>query len=139
MGRDDRGSTLPLVLGFFVVAATTVAASIAAGDAFVQQRHLQAVCDGAALAAAATAVEVGRGAAPEQPSLTFAAVSPAITEYLSRDPVRRDVQVTANLRDSGRTLVLTCSATDQVIFGRLFGYAAGVRHVVHSAAQAPVR
>jgi hypothetical protein len=31
----DRGSTIPLVLGFFIVAFMMVAGAVAAGDAFV--------------------------------------------------------------------------------------------------------
>ena len=52
---DDRGSTIPLILGCFVVAFLIVAGSVAAGDAFLQQRNLQSVCDGAAAAAATSA------------------------------------------------------------------------------------
>ena len=32
---DDRGSTIPLILGCFVVAFLIVAGSVAAGDAFL--------------------------------------------------------------------------------------------------------
>ena len=49
--RDDTGSTIPLIIGFFLISMLMVAGSVAAGDAFVQQRGLQDVCDGAALAA----------------------------------------------------------------------------------------
>ena len=52
--RDD-GSVIPFVLGFFIIALLLVAGSVAAGDAFVQQRDLQDVCDGAAVAAASAA------------------------------------------------------------------------------------
>jgi len=63
MTDDDHGSTLPLILGFFLLALIMVAGSIAAGDAFVQQRDLQDVCDGAVTAAAASGVDLGRGGA----------------------------------------------------------------------------
>jgi hypothetical protein len=64
--RRDRGSTIPLILGFVIVAFFLVAGAVALGDAFVQQRDLQDVCDGAAAAAAAAAVEVQRGGAGTQ-------------------------------------------------------------------------
>ena len=49
-GGDDTGSTIPMILGFFLLAMLMVAGSIALGQAFVQQRDLQDVCDGAAAA-----------------------------------------------------------------------------------------
>jgi hypothetical protein len=134
---NDRGSTLPLILGFFLVAMLTSAAAIAAGDAFVQQRGLQDVCDGAALAAAASAVQVGRGQTSPS-ALRFEGVDAALRSYLDRDPDRRAVVVRAELSDQNETLTLTCVQVEAVTFGGLFGYGSGVRHVVHSAAQAPV-
>ncbi|MDQ6874954.1 MAG: pilus assembly protein TadG-related protein, partial [Actinomycetota bacterium] len=49
---DDRGSITPLILVFFLVAALLVMGAAAAGSAFLAQRDLQAVCDGAAVRAA---------------------------------------------------------------------------------------
>ncbi|MDQ2751380.1 MAG: pilus assembly protein TadG-related protein, partial [Actinomycetota bacterium] len=60
---DDRRTTIPLILGFFIIALITVAGAVAAGDAFVQQRGLQDVCDGAAAAAAAGGADLNRGTA----------------------------------------------------------------------------
>ena len=57
---DDRGSTVPLILGFFLIALLVVAGAVALGDAFVDQRNLQDVCDGAAAAAAASAADLDR-------------------------------------------------------------------------------
>ena len=59
--RDDSGSTIPLILGFFLLAAADGRRLGRAGDAFVQQRDLQAVCDGAAAAAAASSADLDRG------------------------------------------------------------------------------
>ena len=56
MRRDgddaERGSTLPLVLVCWLVAALMAFGAIAASDAFLEQQQVQSVCDGAALAAA---------------------------------------------------------------------------------------
>ena len=97
---DDRGSTLPLIIGFFLIAMLMVAGSVAAGDAFVQQRGLQDVCDGAALAGAASAVDLDRSrGVASGGTLRFADVQQVVDAYLARDPGRADVQVTVT---SGR-------------------------------------
>jgi hypothetical protein len=139
MSRGDRGSTLPLVLGFFLVALLIVAGSVAAGDAFVQQRSLQDECDGAAAAAAASAIDPGRsGELQNEHALTFADVEPALADYLARDPDRRGVRIRTAVSPDGRTLTLQCEQTERIAFGAMFGKGNGVRHVVRSSAQAPV-
>lgn len=137
---DDRGSTIPLILGFFLVALYMVAGGIAAGDAFVQQRGLQSVCDGAAVAAAGSALDLDRvDGVGTGDALRFANVSAAVEQYLARDRARRGIAVHATLSPDAQTLALTCSQTGTVAFGALFGRASGVRHTVTSAARAPVR
>ena len=136
---DDRGSTVPLILGFFVLAALLAAAAVAAGDAFVQQRGLQSVCDGAALAAAAGSADLDRGSEIRAGAgLHFAGAEAAVDAYLARDPGRRAVRATTSVVDGGRTIRLRCVEVRHIAFGALFGKAAGVRHVVTSSAQAPL-
>jgi hypothetical protein len=137
MNRDDRGSTLPLILGFFLIALIVIAGSVAAGDAFVQQRGLQDVCDGAAAAAAASGVDLGRGGDLEtEHTLQFGDVRGAVLAYLARDPSRRGVRVNTQLSDDARTLTLTCDQTESIAFGAMFGQSDGVHHRVTSSAQA---
>jgi uncharacterized membrane protein len=137
--RDDRGSTLPLILGFFLIALLMIAGAVAAGDAFVQQRDLQDVCDGAATAAAAGGVDLGRGGALQhEHALQFGDVRTAVLSYLARDPSRHGVQVHADLADNSETLTLTCEQTEQIAFGAMFGRGSGVHHVVTSSARAPL-
>lgn len=135
----DRGSTMPLILGFFLVALLVVGGSVAAGDAFVQQRGLQHVCDGAAAAAAASAGRFERspGAAAER-ALQFGDVGAVVDAYLARDPGRTDVRVHAALSADRRTLTLTCIETRKIAFGAMFGKGDGVRHVARSSARAPL-
>lgn len=134
---DERGSTLPLILGFFLIALLVIAGSVAAGDAFVQQRGLQDVCDGAATAAAATAVEVGRGGAlADEAALQFGDVENAIADYMARDPDRAGVQTTVRFSPDQRVLTLTCEQTEHIAFGAMFGYGDGVGHRVTSSAEA---
>lgn len=136
----DRGSTIPLILGFFLIALIVVAGAVAAGDAFVQQRGLQSVCDGAAVAAAASAADLERsGGVGDGASLRFAGVRQAVDGYLARDAGRSGVRVSAALSVDARTLTLTCTETTTIAFGALFGKGNGVRHTVTSAARAPIR
>jgi hypothetical protein len=135
----DRGSTIPLVLGFFIVAFMMVAGAVAAGDAFVQQRGLQDVCDGAGAAAAAAGADLDRGSAVGTgPALQFGDVQRVVDEYLARDPDRAGVHVQASLSADARTLQLSCTETTHIAFGAMFGKAGGVRHVATSAARAPL-
>lgn len=134
--RDD-GSTIPLILGFVVVAALVVCGGIAAGDAFVDQRDVQSVCDGATLAAAgavdtgAVRQGVGVGAGAAAP---LAAVQRAAQTYLDRDASRSGVVVDAALSADGLRVDATCVQVRPVTFGAAFGFGNGVRHVVTSSA-----
>ena len=136
---SDRGSTLPLILGFFLLALIMIAGGVATGDAFVQQRGLQDVCDGAAAAAASTAVDLTRGAAlGDGQGLRFTDVDSAARDYLARDPERRGVRVEAALSPDARTLTLSCTETEHIAFGAMFDQGDGVRHTATSSAQAPL-
>ncbi|MDT4939474.1 MAG: hypothetical protein QOG80_3145 [Pseudonocardiales bacterium] len=136
---NDRGSTIPLILGFVVVGMFTTAAAVAAGDAFVQQRGLQSVCDGAAAAAAAAAADLGRGSGIGASGyLAFTAVQDAVDRYLAREPDRSSVRVQSNVSPDRTTIALTCTETTHIAFGRAFGKGAGVHHVARSSARAPL-
>ena len=136
--RRDQGSTIPLILGFFLLALLLVAGSVALGQAFVQQRNLQDVCDGAAAAAAASAADLDRSrAVASGSSLQFADVSPEVAAYLARDPARRDVRVSVAMSPDRQRLSLTCVETSSLAFGGLFGRS-HVRHTATSTARAAV-
>ena len=136
--QRDEGSTIPLILGFFLIAVLVVAGSVALGQAFVQQRDLQDVCDGAAAAAAASAADLDRsGAVATGNSLQFDNVEAVVTAYLARDPARHGVRVSAALSPDRRLLTLTCEQTTPLAFGGLFGRA-HLRHVATSTARAAV-
>jgi hypothetical protein len=138
VNRDDRGSTIPLIMGFFLIALITVAGSIAVGTAFVQERELQDVCDGAAAAAAASAADLDRTAGlGASDSLRFADVTPAVERYLARDPDRSDVHIRAALSTDRQRIVLTCDETRPLAFGAFFGRAQ-VHHTATSSARAAV-
>lgn len=54
MRRDDEGSLIPLILFYFVVAATLVLIVADASKYYLARRSLQSAADGAALASAQT-------------------------------------------------------------------------------------
>ncbi|MDT4918409.1 MAG: hypothetical protein QOH89_3109 [Pseudonocardiales bacterium] len=135
---DDRGSTVPLILGFFLVALLVVAGAVALGDAFVDQRGLQDICDGAAAAAAASAADLDRtGGLTAGGSLRFAGVEGAVDAYLARDAERRRVEVQADVSDGGTLITLRCEQTMSLAFGALFGRRE-VRHTATASARAAV-
>ncbi len=136
--RGDRGSTIPLILGFFLIALIMVAGSVALGEAFVQQRDLQDICDGAAAAAAASGADLDREhGVTAGGSLRFADVEPVVTAYLARDPARRGVQVNADISADGRRVTLTCRQTTPLAFGSFFDRG-HVQHTATSSARAAV-
>ena len=137
---DDRGSTIPLILGFFLIALLAVAGSVALADTFVQQRDLQDVCDGAAAATAATAVDLGRGRAGNPHTLPFQDaqhVDAAVAAYLARDPGRRGVRVAAAVSADRKTVTLRCTQERSLAFGAVFGKPT-ITHTATSSARAPL-
>ncbi|MGI8679983.1 MAG: pilus assembly protein TadG-related protein [Jatrophihabitans sp.] len=134
---DDRGSTIPLILGFFLIALIVVAGSVSLAQAFVQQRDLQDVCDGAATAAAASAGDLDRTNVAKGNSLQFTDVDREVARYLSRDDSRRNVHVQATLSADHTRVTLACRQTRELAFGKFFDRAT-VRHTATSTARAAV-
>jgi Putative Flp pilus-assembly TadE/G-like len=135
--RDDRGSSVPLILGLFLIALLMVAGSVAAGDAFVQQDQLQDLCDGAAVAAA-SAADLDGGREPQTSGgwfLLLAAVQSAVNDYRNRDPTRADVTMQASPSADDTQVAVRCSQTRTIAFGSLFGYGNGVTHQATSTAK----
>ena len=138
MRRDDDGSTIPLILGFFLIALIMVAASVSLGQAFVQQRDLQDVCDGAAAAAAASSADLDRASSVASgDSLRFTDVDARVAAYLQRDPTRNGVRVDVRLSADRERITLTCRQTRTLALGRFFGRA-HVQHTTTSSARAAV-
>jgi hypothetical protein len=130
MAERDRGSTIPLILGFFVIALAMIGASIALGQAFVQQRELQSICDGAVAAAAAGGGDLDREAdLGAEDSLRFADVAREVTRYLARDESRARVTARATLSHDRTRITLRCRQRLPLAFGRYFGRG----HVTHTA------
>lgn len=137
--EPERGSTIPLILGFFLIALIMVAGSVSLGQAFEQQRDLQDVCDGAAAAAAASAADLDRNAdVAAGDSLRFTGVKTEVDRYLSRDDTRHGVHVGMTLSPDHTRVTLTCRQDRTLAFGKFFGRST-VQHKVTSSARAAVR
>ncbi|MGY1635189.1 pilus assembly protein TadG-related protein [Geodermatophilus sp. SYSU D00742] len=140
MRHDDpgaeRGSTLPLVLVCWLVAALMALGAIAASDAFLEQQEVQAVCDGAALAAAnatdeAALYAVGVG---ETLPLTRTGAGAAIADQLADGGSRLDQWAAET---DGREVTVTCTRYVEIAFGWLFLGGQPLERTAVASARAP--
>jgi Putative Flp pilus-assembly TadE/G-like len=134
----DEGSTLPFVLVCWLVAALMAFGAIAASDAFLEQQDLQAVCDGAALAAANTADEAvlyTEGVGSELP-LTREAAQAAVADQLADGGVRLDAW---SAETDGVRVSLRCSRSVDIAFGWLFLGGDQLERTAVAGARAPTR
>ena len=133
MSRRDDGTIIPLVLLSFLLAGLIGTAGTAASAAFLAQRDLAGVCDGAALAAAAG---VDRGgidddALPLDPS----AVRAAAERYRGR---AGKPGLALRARTDGRTVTVECHRTVRIPFGAVLGRAGGLERTAVARARAAV-
>jgi hypothetical protein len=135
----DEGSTIPLILGFWMVAMVMVAGAVALGDAFTKQRDLQSICDGAALAAANSGdpASVHGGGLNGSDALPLARVTEAVTSYLSRGE-NRGVQADAVVDRDGVTVRVTCRRHVRITFGAVLGRPGGIDQITDADARSPV-
>ena len=132
----ERGSTLPLVLVCWLVAALMAFGAIAASDAFLEQQEVQSVCDGAALAAAnatdeAAVYATGVGTAVP---LTPASTQTAVADHLADGPDRLDAWVAET---DGAEVTVTCTRQVQIAFGWLFLGGQPLERTAVASARAP--
>lgn len=136
--REERGSTIPLILGFYLIAFMMVAAAVIASEVFNRQRDLQSVCDGAAVAAVnaidLAAVRSGSWGA----TVPLFAVQDAVADYLARDPGRVGVLATAQLSPDGRAVRVACVSRARVAFGGLIGRGDGIEQRAGATAESRV-
>ncbi len=138
---DDRGSITPLILLFFAIAALMVMGTTTAGSAFLAQRDLQAVCDGAAVRAADGVDEPeayqGRTESSSLP-LSDDSVRAAVTDYQFRG-YSGDPTLSLAASTDGQRVSVTCRRVVHVPFGAVFGRGAGLPRTAQSSARAPLR
>lgn len=135
--RDDRGSTVPLILGFFLMGLLMVAGSIAASDAYLDQRSLQRSCDGAALAGVNAIDEqlAFTGGLGPYDSVPLGPARDAARRFLERDSASAAVRIEGARVAGGTTLTLTCTQTASLAFGAMFGFGGGVDHRATASAR----
>lgn len=132
----ERGSTLPFVLVCWTVAALMAFGAIAASDAFLEQQRVQAVCDGAALAAANStdeAVVYTSGVGPQLP-LTRATAQAAIADQLADGGTRLDGW---SAETDGVEVTVRCTRYTDIAFGWLFLGGAPLERSAVASARAP--
>jgi hypothetical protein len=134
----------------FLVAGTFVCGSIAASAAFLAQRELAGVCDGAAIAAANAFSRARTGAAggapderasgqdgPDSLPLDDAAVQRVATAYrLRQRPPDETLSIIAVT--DGRVATVTCRRRVRIPFGGLLGYSGGLDRTAVARARSPL-
>jgi len=135
--RDgERGSTLPFVLVCWLVAALMAFGAIAASDAFLEQQEVQAVCDGAALAAANQADEAivyTSGVGTELP-LTRATAQAAVADQLADGGTLLD---SWSAETDGAEVTVRCTRFVEIAFGWLFLGGEQLARTATASARAP--
>jgi hypothetical protein len=138
----------------FLLAGTFVCGSIAASAAFLAQRDLAGVCDGAAVAAAngfsrsAAGGGAGAGAvageAESQPDdvdslpLDDEAVQRAVATYRLHQVPAGDGALSMTASTDGRVATVTCRRRVRIPFGALLGYRDGLDRTVVARARSPL-
>ena len=143
MPIGDGGTMVPMIMLCFLLAGTFVAGSVAASAAFLAQRDLAGVCDGAAVAAAnavdRSAVGSG-GAAADSLPLSAASVLAAVGRYgRTQDAGVGAGDGTAFIAETdGTTVTVTCRRTVRIPFGALLGYGDGLDRTAVARARSPL-
>ncbi|MDR1998919.1 MAG: pilus assembly protein TadG-related protein [Frankiaceae bacterium] len=135
----DEGTTIPLILGFFLIGVLVVAGSVAASDAYLDQQSVQSICDGAALAAVTQLNDLPmyQEDFAQRDRLPIAAARDSVAAYLSRDADRASVTVESIDLGGDGAVSLVCSRTMGLAFGSLFGHPHGIAHRAVATAVAP--
>jgi hypothetical protein len=138
--QGDDGSTIPLVLGFWLIALLFVGGGIAASDAFSKQQDLQSVCDSAAIVAANSIPSdtVHGGGVGSSEALPLDRAGTEVRALLDREPDTADVAVSGNLSTDGTTVNLSCTEHNRIAFGALIGKPGGINQTAEASARSPI-
>jgi uncharacterized membrane protein len=139
--REDRGSITPLILVFFLIAALLVMGTTSAGSAFLAQRDLQSVCDGAAVRATGAVDEGGAYHGPADLAalpLSDASVQAAVGDYQSQG-YPTDSTLSMSASTDGQQVTVVCHRVVTIPFGAVFGKPTGLERTAASTARAPLR
>ncbi|MGY1810789.1 pilus assembly protein TadG-related protein [Blastococcus sp. SYSU D00669] len=134
--RGERGSSLPFVLVCWTVAALMAFGAVAASHAFLEQQEVQAVCDGAALAAADQADEAAvytSGVGAQLP-LSRATAQAAVADQLADGGVQLDAW---SAETDGVEVTVRCTRYADIAFGWLFLGGEPLERTAVASARAP--
>ncbi|MGY1619309.1 pilus assembly protein TadG-related protein [Geodermatophilus sp. SYSU D00691] len=134
--RGERGSSLPFVLVCWTVAALMAFGAVAASHAFLEQQEVQAVCDGAALAAADQADEAAvytSGVGTQLP-LSRATAQAAVADQLADGGVQLDAW---SAETDGVEVTVRCTRYADIAFGWLFLGGEPLERTAVASARAP--
>lgn len=129
----DRGSTLPLMIGFFLLAGLLLTGGVTASAAFLAQRELQSSCDGAAIAAAH-----GFTRSEDNTGLSFDpdAAQLSVAQYAAEAWGAEAAQVGIDVQVDGDRVIVSCRKTADVPFDDIFA-PSGIDQTTVSSANAP--
>lgn len=134
----DRGSTLVLMIGCFMLAGVLLTGGIAASAAFLAQRDLQSMCDGAAIAGAQAFQRPEAGAAVgDSLPLSQDAVVEAVADYAVDRYGAAAAEVTMGASTDGRLVRVTCSRVVHIPFEDLFS-PGGLERTAVAEARSPL-
>ena len=134
--ESERGSSLPLVLVCWLVAALMAFGAIAASDAFLEQQEVQSVCDSLALAAANSTDEgvlYATGLGSDLP-LTAASTSAAVADQMADGRIALDRW---SAFTDGAEVTVTCTRSVNIAFGWLFLGGKPLERTALASARAP--
>jgi hypothetical protein len=134
--ESERGSTLPLVLVCWLVAALMAFGAIAASDAFLEQEEVQSVCDSVALAAANSTdqgVIYTAGLGTELP-LTPDSTRAAVADQLADGGIALDAWSAGT---DGAEVTVRCTRYVDIAFGWLFLGGEQLERTAVASARAP--
>jgi hypothetical protein len=138
-GRRDEGTVIPLILGFWLIAAVFVGGTVALSDAFTRQRDLQSICDSAAIAGAnSISPDAAHGAGVASTAVPLGAVEPSVNGFLARDASRGNTTIQTQVETDGVTVDLVCRQHSQLAFGALLLRANGIDQVARASARSPL-
>lgn len=134
--REDRGSTIPLMLGFFILAGLMLTGGVVASSAFLQLRSLQSACDGAAVAAA-NGFERGGATLGEGLPFDADAAQSAVAAYAAQAWGADATEVDLIVDVDGERVVVSCTKTAHVPFEAVFS-PGGISQTVTATSRAPL-
>jgi len=138
--RPERGSIVPFVLLSFGIALLMVCGGITASAAFLAQRDVQSLCDGAAVAAANAADEgqyFGSGGQDAVP-LSQQSVSAAISDHLAAATDPSSALTSWSAATDGRSVEVVCSRFVALPFAEIFLGGRELERTATASARSPV-